>query len=228
MAPVAAQPEIVDQLHLAADKSAHQHPDSTHPERRYGMMLVGLETGSIRLFRQFMKGKSYPYRPEQWPDVTLKGMEVMNRANWFPMCTFILGLPGETDADMHEPLDLLHSPKGAKWRVIPTLFAPLEDTRLESRGGARIARLTDLQRNCRSLWLFGKTGRLRGRGSRFSALERQSAAQRRPMSWERLPGSFLSRLDARTYLESKYQEPPRSTLNWPVSAPDGSLCALEG
>ena len=145
MAPVVVQPEIVDQLHLAVDKSVNRHPDSTHPDRRYAMMFVGLETGSVRLFKQFMKGKCYPYRPEQWPDVVLKGMEIMNRANWFPMCTFIIGLPGETDADVRESLDLLYSLKGAKWCVIPTLFVPLEDTRLEAREGAKIARLTDLQ-----------------------------------------------------------------------------------
>ena len=145
MAPVVVQPALVDQLHLAVDRSVHQHPESTHPDHRYAMMFVGLETGSVRLFKQFMKGKSYPYRPEQWPDVVLKGMEIMNRANWFPMCTFIIGLPGETDADMRESLDLLYSLKDAKWCVIPTLFVPLEDTRLASQDAARIARMTDLQ-----------------------------------------------------------------------------------
>jgi radical SAM superfamily enzyme YgiQ (UPF0313 family) len=130
---------------LAVDKSVNQHPDSTHPDRRYAMMFVGLETGSVRLFRQFMKGKSYPYRPEQWPDVVLKGMNIMNRANWFPMCTFIIGLPGETDADVRESLDLLYALKDAKWCVIPTLFVPLEDTRLQAKESAKIARLTDLQ-----------------------------------------------------------------------------------
>jgi len=145
MAPVVLNPEIVDELQLAVDSSVHQHPESTHPDKRYAMMFVGLETGSVRLFKKFMKGKSYPFRPEQWPDVVLKGMEVMNRANWFPMCTFILGLPGETDADVRESLDLLYALKDSKWCVIPTLFVPLEDTRLESSEGAKIARMTDLQ-----------------------------------------------------------------------------------
>lgn len=145
MAPVVLNPEIVDELHLAVDTSVHQHPESTHPDRRYAMMFVGLETGSVRLFKRYMKGKSYPFRPEQWPDVVLKGMEIMNRANWFPMCTFIIGLPGETDADVRESLDLLYALKDAKWCVIPTLFVPLEDTRLEASEGARIARMTDLQ-----------------------------------------------------------------------------------
>lgn len=145
MAPVVVNPSVVDELQLAVDLSVNRHPDSTHPDRRYAMMFVGLETGSVRLFKQFMKGKSYPFRPEQWPDVVMKGIEIMNRANWFPMCTFILGLPGETPADTRESLALLHSLKDAKWCVIPTLFVPLDDTRMEKAESARLTRLTDLQ-----------------------------------------------------------------------------------
>ncbi len=145
MAPVVVQPEIVDELQLAVDLSVNQHDESTHPDKRYAMMFVGLETGSPRLFAQYMKGKSYPFRPNQWPDVVLKGMEIMNRANWFPMCTFIVGLPGETREDTKDSLDLLFALRHAKWSVIPTLFVPLEDTRLQAVEGARIARLTDLQ-----------------------------------------------------------------------------------
>jgi radical SAM superfamily enzyme YgiQ (UPF0313 family) len=145
MAPVVVQPDLLDDLQLAVDLSTNQHPDSTHPDKRYAMMFVGLETGSVRLFKQFMKGKSYPFRPEQWPDVILKGMQLMNRANWFPMCTFIIGLPGETREDTKESLDLLYAMKGSKWCVIPTLFVPLEDTKMGNSDGARVARMTDLQ-----------------------------------------------------------------------------------
>jgi radical SAM superfamily enzyme YgiQ (UPF0313 family) len=146
MAPVVVNPHIVEELSpVAVGRSVNRHPASTHPEQRYAMMFVGLETGSVRLFKQFMKGKSYPFRPEQWPDVVLKGMEIMNRHNWFPMCTFILGLPGETPADTRESLELLFALKDAKWCVIPTLFVPLEDTRLEKKRSARIVELTDLQ-----------------------------------------------------------------------------------
>jgi radical SAM superfamily enzyme YgiQ (UPF0313 family) len=64
--------------------------------------------------------------------------------NWFPMCTFIIGLPGEKPEDTRESLDLLFALKDAKWCVIPTLFVPLEDTRLEKRQSARVVELTDL------------------------------------------------------------------------------------
>ena len=146
IAPAVVTPSVIEELSpVAVGMSVNQHSASTHPEHRYAMMFVGLETGSTRLFKQYMKGKSYPFRPEQWPDVVLKGMETMNRHNWFPMCTFILGLPGERPEDTRESLDLLFALKDARWCVIPTLFVPLEDTRLGKKQSARIVELTDLQ-----------------------------------------------------------------------------------
>jgi radical SAM superfamily enzyme YgiQ (UPF0313 family) len=146
MAPVVAEPALIEELTpIAVGYSPHRHADSTHPEQRYQNLFIGVETGSVRLFKQFMKGKAYPFRPAQWPDVVLKGMETLNRHNWFPFCTWILGLPGETDADTRESLELLYALKNAKWCVVPTLFVPLEDTRLEARESAKVAQLTDLQ-----------------------------------------------------------------------------------
>jgi radical SAM superfamily enzyme YgiQ (UPF0313 family) len=137
---------VIEELSpVAVGKSVHQHRASTHPDKRYQNLFVGIETGSVRLFKQYMKGKGYPFRPEQWPDVVLKGMEILNRNNWFPFCTWILGLPGETPQDTKQSLDLLFALKDAKWCVVPTLFVPLEDTRLEKKDGAKIVNLTDLQ-----------------------------------------------------------------------------------
>jgi radical SAM superfamily enzyme YgiQ (UPF0313 family) len=145
MAPVVRDPRLIGELELAVDKSLDQHRASTHPDQRYQHMFIGLETGSQRLFNQYMKGKAYPFRAAQWPEVILKGMEILNRHNWFPICTFILGLPGETRQDTQDSLDLLYALKDAKWCVIPTLFVPLEDTRMENQASAKLFDLTDLQ-----------------------------------------------------------------------------------
>lgn len=146
ISPIVKNPEILDALSpYAVDYSTHQHPMSTHPDNRYANLFIGLETGSTRLFNQFMKGKAYPYKAEQWHDVILKGMDLMNRKNWFPFCTWIVGLPGETEDDTKKSLDLLHALKDAKWVVIPTLFVPLEDTRMEATESAKLAKLTELQ-----------------------------------------------------------------------------------
>lgn len=146
IAPAVLEPGIIEDLSpVAVGRSVNQHRASTQAENRYAMMFIGLETGSVRLFKQFMKGKAYPFRPEQWPDVVMKGMQILNRHNWFPMCTFIVGLPGETRQDSKDSLDLLFALKDSKWCVIPTLFTPLEDTRLENRDSAKFVKMTDLQ-----------------------------------------------------------------------------------
>lgn len=145
MAPIVAQPNMMPELQLAVDRSVHTHPASTRSDKRYQCLFIGIETGSVRLFKEFMKGKGYPFRPEQWPDVVLKGMEILNRNNWFPFCTWILGLPGETPDDTRQSLDLLHALKDAKWCVVPTLFVPLEDTRLQKKESAKLFQLTELQ-----------------------------------------------------------------------------------
>lgn len=146
ISPIVRNPEVIDELSpYCVDFSTHQHPASTHPDKRYANLFIGMETGSPRLFNQFMKGKAYPYKAEQWHDVVLKGMDIMNRKNWFPFCTWIVGLPGETDEDTKRSLDLLHALKDAKWVAIPTLFVPLDDTRMGEKESAKLARLTELQ-----------------------------------------------------------------------------------
>lgn len=107
--------------------------------------IIGLETGSARLFNTYMKGKAYPYKPNQWRDVVLKGMEILNRHNWFPFCTFIIGLPGETDDDTKQSLDLLYDLRHAKGMFVPTFFVPLEHTRMEQTRSAKLIEMTDLQ-----------------------------------------------------------------------------------
>jgi radical SAM superfamily enzyme YgiQ (UPF0313 family) len=146
MAPVVKDPTIIERLTpLLVPYSHVQHKDSTDPDRRATDPIIGLETGSARLFNTYMKGKAYPYKGHQWRDVILKGMETLNRYNWFPFCTFIIGLPGETEADTKESLDLLYDLRHAKGTFVPTFFVPLEDTRMEKKKGAKLIEMTDLQ-----------------------------------------------------------------------------------
>ena len=146
MAPVVKDPSIIERLTpLVVPYSHVKHPDSTDPSGCVADPIIGLETGSPRLFNQFMKGKAYPYKAHQWRDVVLRGMEVLNRHNWYPFCTFIIGLPGERDEDTRQSLDLLSDLRDAKGMFVPTWFVPLENTRMEKRAGARLVEMTDLQ-----------------------------------------------------------------------------------
>jgi radical SAM superfamily enzyme YgiQ (UPF0313 family) len=146
IAPVVKDPTIIERLSpLLVPYSHVQHRNSTHSDHRAIDPIIGLETGSARLFNTYMKGKAYPYKAHQWRDVVLKGMEILNRHNWFPFCTFIIGLPGETDADTKESLDLLYDLRHAKGTFVPTFFVPLEHTRMEQRHGAKLIEMTERQ-----------------------------------------------------------------------------------
>lgn len=146
MAPVVKDPSIIERLMpLVVPYSHVQHADSTEANQHMVDPIIGLETGSPRLFDQYMKGKAYPYKAHQWRDVVLKGMEILNRHNWFPFCTFIIGLPGETDADTKLSLDLLYELRDAKGTFVPTWFVPLENTRMQKRESAKLIEMTDLQ-----------------------------------------------------------------------------------
>src|SRR3989442_11150399 len=146
MAPVVKDPSIIERLTpLLVPHSHVQHKDSTDPDKRAADPIIGLETGSARLFNTYMKGKAYPYKGHQWRDVILKGMETLNRHNWFPFCTFIIGLPGERDEDTKQSLDLLYDLRNAKGTFVPTFFVPLEDTRMGKKESAKLIEMTDLQ-----------------------------------------------------------------------------------
>ena len=146
MAPVVKDPSIIERLSpLLVPYSHVTHSESTDPNNCVADPIIGLETGSARLFNTYMKGKAYPYKSHQWRDVVLKGMEILNRHNWYPFCTFIIGLPGETDEDTKQSLDLLYELRHAKGTFVPTFFVPLEDTRMEKKDGAKLIEMTDLQ-----------------------------------------------------------------------------------
>src|SRR5437660_371393 len=146
MAPVVRDPSIIERLSPYIVPFSHvTHPDSTDPNKCVADPIIGLETGSPRIFNTFMKGKAYPYKAHQWRDVVLKGMEILNRHNWYPFCTFIIGLPGETDEDTKQSLDLLYDLRHAQGTFVPTFFVPLEDTRMQKKESAKLIEMTDLQ-----------------------------------------------------------------------------------
>jgi hypothetical protein len=146
MAPVVRYPDLIERLTPYLVPYSHlTHKDSTDPNKCAIDPIIGLETGSPRLFNQFMKGKAYPYKAHQWHDVVLKGMEILNRHNWYPFCTFIIGLPGETDEDTKQSLDLLYALRDAKGMFVPTWFVPLENTRLQKKESVKLIEMTDLQ-----------------------------------------------------------------------------------
>jgi|HubBroStandDraft_1064217.scaffolds.fasta_scaffold00819_11 radical SAM superfamily enzyme YgiQ (UPF0313 family) len=150
MAPSVVDPKLIEQLsEVLLDKSPVKLPAvSTHPEGRILSPLIGLETASVRMAKQIMPGKAVPFPIEEWPSVLIQGLTTLNRNNWFPVMTLMVGTPGETDSDCRATLDLLYEVerRGLFAFFVPSIFTPLHDTRLAAGQGVQESReLTPLQ-----------------------------------------------------------------------------------
>lgn len=150
IAPAVVDPLLIKQLSdILLPKSPLHFPFlSTHPEKKALTPLIGLETGSVRLAKKVMPSKGVPFAIEDWPSVVLEGLRVLNENNWFPAMTLIVGSPDETDEDVKATLDLVYEMERRKLFafLIPSIFTPLHDTRMEHEMGVRETKeLTPLQ-----------------------------------------------------------------------------------
>jgi hypothetical protein len=150
MAPFVVDPKLIRQLSevLLPKSPIHLPLLSTHPQKKALVPLIGLETGSVRMAKQIMPSKAVPFSIDDWPSVVLEGLRVANENNWFPMMTLMIGNPGETDQDTRETLDLVYEMdrRGLFAFLVPSIFTPLHDTRMEHQTGVTQTRqLSPLQ-----------------------------------------------------------------------------------
>lgn len=150
IAPSVVDPLLIKKLSeiLLPKSPIHLPYLSSHPQKKALSPLIGLETGSVRMAKQIMPSKGIPFSIEDWPSVALEGLRVMNENNWFPVMTLIVGNPGETDQDVMETLDLVYEMerRGLFAFLVPSVFTPLHDTRMEkAQGVTETQQLTPLQ-----------------------------------------------------------------------------------
>jgi hypothetical protein len=150
MAPLVVDPLLIKRLtEVMLDKSPIRIPMlSSHPEGRVLNPLIGLETGSVRMARKIMPSKAVPFPIDDWPSIVLEGLRIANENNWFPMMTLMVGNPGETDEDVRATLDLVYEieRRGLFAFLVPSIFTPLHDTRMEKQHGvAETKKLSPLQ-----------------------------------------------------------------------------------
>lgn len=150
IAPAVVDPILIKQLSdVLLPKSPIHFPYlSSHPEKKALAPLIGLETGSVRMAKKVMASKGVPFNIEDWQSVVLEGLKVLNENNWFPAMTLIVGNPDETDEDNMATLDLIYEMerRGLFAFLIPSIFTPLHDTRMEmEKGVTQTKNLTALQ-----------------------------------------------------------------------------------
>ena len=96
IAPAVVDPVLIEQLSdMLLDKSPIHLPLlSTHPKHKALVPLIGLETGSVAMAKRIMPSKGVPFPIDEWPSVVVRGLEILNKHNWFPAMTLIIGSPG--------------------------------------------------------------------------------------------------------------------------------------
>ena len=139
IAPFVVDPTLIKKLSeiLLPKSPIHLPTLSSHPRKKALTPLAGLETGSVRMAKQIMPSKAVPFSIEDWPSVVMEGLRVMNENNWFPMMTLMVGNPGETDEDTKATLDLVYEMERRHLFafLVPSIFTPLHDTRMEHQKG---------------------------------------------------------------------------------------------
>lgn len=121
---VKSSPETIAQIaEILADEN---------DKNKLNYFQIGIETASPKLIRRHMKGKVYPFKPEEWSDVVLDGMKILHDHNFAVAATIILGLPGEDENDLTDTLKLVHLLKEYRIFLVPLLFTSMENTNLKN------------------------------------------------------------------------------------------------
>lgn len=140
-APVVYDPQMVEEIGPILLEKARWMNGGV----RHNSVQIGIETGSVRLMKKYMKRKMYPYKPEEWQDIVVKGIDILNENGIYPLCTLISGLPGEKEEDTLATLELLDKLKYSKVLYVPLLFTSEEDCMLRAARHADLRGLTPLQ-----------------------------------------------------------------------------------
>ena len=105
--------------------------------------VVGLETGSVKILKKYMRAKVYPWRPEEWRDMIIDATIIMNDNYIYPCYTMTIGYPEETDQDVEESIKLVESiiDHGFKAWIFPLPLVPIATTRIRDYPLPTIERL---------------------------------------------------------------------------------------
>ncbi|MCX8173813.1 MAG: B12-binding domain-containing radical SAM protein [Thermoplasmata archaeon] len=142
LAPVVYDPKMMEEIcPLLVEKSRWRDVNNTP----YCTVEVGIETGSERLMEKYMRGKMLPYKPEQWQEVVVQAIKIMNDNRMYPLGTLITGLPDEKPEDTIKTLELLDKLKDMKIFYVPLLFTSEEDCILHREKHADLSDLNELQ-----------------------------------------------------------------------------------
>jgi len=147
-APILHDPKILEELTpILIEKTRWNPKKSKTYKKPFVSVEMGIETGSVRLMKKYMKGKALPFSVDNWPELVVQGIGLMNDYDWWPLCTIMTGQPEETEEDVLATLELIDDLKNhnAKMFYTPVLFIPLKDTILGDSRRTSLTNLSELQ-----------------------------------------------------------------------------------
>jgi radical SAM superfamily enzyme YgiQ (UPF0313 family) len=146
IAPVVYNPKMVETISpILMEKTRYTPEFRPNYPRPFITALFGIESGSVRIMKKYMRGKIWPFDIEKYHEVVVQGTGILNDNGWRPMATLMTGWPDETPADTVQTLELLDKLKGHEMFLVPLLFTPLEDTKLRDEHIMSLEKLTDAQ-----------------------------------------------------------------------------------
>ena len=148
LAPVIYDKKIIEELTPILIEKTKWHPDTSKLYNQpFISVEVGIETGSVRLMKKYMKGKALPFSVDNWPELVIESIGILNDYDWWPLCTIMTGQPEETEDDVRATLDLIDDLRNhnAKMFYTPVLFIPLKEAVLGNQHRANLSNLTQLQ-----------------------------------------------------------------------------------
>jgi len=113
--PVVLNPKVLEEINDVCEVS----------EKHIYGGIPGIESGSPKIIDRWMRGKAYPFKPEEWPEIVEQAIGILNDYMWFPACTMIVGFPDETPDDVMKTMELLENLRKYACFVCPFLLVPL-------------------------------------------------------------------------------------------------------
>lgn len=147
-APILYDNKLLDELSpILLEKTRWTPKESNTYKKPFVSVEMGIETGSVRLMKEHMRGKALPYSVDKWPELVIEAMGKLNDHDWWPLCTIMSGQPDETEDDVIATINLIDDLKShnAKMFYTPVLFIPLKEAVLKNSRRTNLDNLTELQ-----------------------------------------------------------------------------------
>ena len=118
----------------------------------YLWVNMGAETASGELLKANCAGKALPLDTDNWDQQIIEAADKLIRTGFFPVLSFVLGLPGESQADVKKTLAVVRELVKRRLVIFPIFYEPSDIDQQEKAPAFNLERMTldhlDLYQMC--------------------------------------------------------------------------------